>query len=146
MLNAKSLSGITYDRSVNLDLNIKKFSIFIQTDKAIYKPGDKIQFRVLVLDSSTKPYDTTKIAVHINDGGQNRIKQFSNVKLFKGVYQDEMQLSDSPVLGNWDIVVEVEGKVSSFSILKTILELKFIANSRRCIIQFKTNKNNMLIH
>lgn len=113
-LNAKSLSGITFDRSVNLDLNLKKFSTFIQTDKAIYKPGDKIQFRVLVLDANTKPYDTTKIAVHINDGGQNRIKQFSNVKLEKGVYQDELQLSDSPVLGNWNVIVEVEGKVCRF--------------------------------
>ena len=31
-----------------LNLNWKKYSVFVQTDKSIYKPADKVQFRVLV--------------------------------------------------------------------------------------------------
>jgi CD109 antigen len=112
-LQAKSLSGIEFDKSVDLDLNTKKFSIFVQTDKSIYKPGDKVQFRVLVLDSSTRPYPAEDVKIYITDGGRNRIKQFSNVKLFKGVYQNELQLSDSPVLGNWLINIEIDGETKS---------------------------------
>lgn len=106
-LDVKSLSGETFERSVDLDLNTKKHSIFVQTDKSIYKPADKVQFRVLVLDANTKPFPASDIKVHITDGGRNRVKQFSDVKLVKGVYQNELQLSDSPVMGNWMIHVKV---------------------------------------
>lgn len=111
-LQAKSLSGIEYEKSVDLDLNTKKFSVFVQTDKSIYKPADKVQFRVLILDASTRPYQAKDIKMYITDGARNRIKQYQDINLVKGVYQNEFQLSDSPVLGNWHINMEVDGEVS----------------------------------
>lgn len=108
-LDVKSLTGESFERSVDLDLNTKKFSVFVQTDKSIYKPGDKVQFRTLVLDSNTKPFPTSDVKIYISDGGQNRVKQYSDVRLVKGVYQNELQLSDSPVMGNWKIHVKVDG-------------------------------------
>lgn len=108
-LDVKSLTGESFQKSVDLDLNTKKHSVFVQTDKSIYKPGDKVQFRILVLDANTKPFPASEIKLHITDGGQNRVKQFSNVKLVKGVYQNELQLSDSPVMGNWQIHVKLDG-------------------------------------
>lgn len=113
-MQAKSLSGIEFDKGVDLDLNTKKFSVFVQTDKSIYKPGDKVQFRVLVLDSSTRPYFTKDVKIYITDGGRNRIKQYQDINLVKGVYQNEFQLSDSPVLGIWHINMEVDGEVNKF--------------------------------
>lgn len=80
----------------------------MQTDKSIYKPGDKVQFRVLVLDSNTRPYLSSNVLVYVTDGGKNRIKQYENVRLIKGVYQDELQLSDLPVMGTWMIHVKVD--------------------------------------
>lgn len=108
-MDVKSLTGNTeFERSVDLDLNTKKFSVFVQTDKSIYKPADKVQFRVLVLDSNTRPYSVSKVEVFITDGGQNRIKQYENVRLLKGVYESELQLSDLPVMGVWKIHVKVD--------------------------------------
>lgn len=91
-----------------MDLNTKKYSVFVQTDKSIYKPADKVQFRVLVLDSNTRPFATSNIEVFVTDGGQNRVKQFENVRLLKGVYENELQLSDLPVMGVWKIHVKVD--------------------------------------
>ena len=54
-LVAEGLNGIKFRSETHLSLNEKLLSIFIQTDKAIYKPGDIVRFRVLVLDSNTKP-------------------------------------------------------------------------------------------
>lgn len=106
----KTLTGEFFEKSVKLDMNVKKNSVFVQTDKAIYKPADKVQFRILVLNAETKPIDDTKVDVFITDGADNRVKQFIDVKLVKGVFQNELQLSDSPVLGNWKIHIEVAGK------------------------------------
>jgi CD109 antigen len=123
-LDVKSLTGETFERSVDLDLNTKKFSVFVQTDKSIYKPGDKVQFRVLVLDSNTKPFPANDVKVYITDGGQNRVKQYLDVKLVRGVYQNELQLSDSPVMGNWMIHVKVndgEDTTKNFEVAEYVL-------------------------
>lgn len=107
-----------------MDLNTKKYSIFVQTDKSIYKPADKIQFRVLVLDSNTRPFAASNAQIFVTDGGQNRIKQFENVRFLKGVYQDEMQLSDLPVMGTWMIHVKIddgEEMTKSFEVAEYVL-------------------------
>lgn len=142
-LDAKSLSGENFEKSVDLDLNTKKFSTFVQTDKSIYKPSDKVQFRVLVLDANTKPFQTSNIKVHITDGGNNRVKQYENVKLNKGVYQSEMQLSDSPVMGDWQIVVKVddnEETKKSFEVAEYVLPKYEVIVDSEPHVTFKDGK------
>jgi CD109 antigen len=92
---------------MRLDMKTKKSAVFVQTDKSIYKTADKVQFRILVLNADTKPYENANVIVFISDGAQNRVKQFDNVKMTKGVFQNELQISDLPVLGIWKIHVKV---------------------------------------
>ncbi|CRK99838.1 CLUMA_CG013142, isoform D [Clunio marinus] len=142
-LNVKSVTGKYFERSVSLDLNTKKHSIFIQTDKSIYKPADKVQFRVLVLDSNTKPFPASDVKVHITDGGKNRIKQYSDVRLIKGVYQNELQLSDLPVMGNWMIHVKVndgEEVTKSFEVAEYVLPKYEVIVDSNPHVTFKDGK------
>jgi CD109 antigen len=110
VLNVKSLIRQNFESSKNLELSKKLFSVFIQTDKSIYKPSDKVQFRVLLLDEETRPFKASKAQIYITDGGNNRLKQFDNVKFEQGVHQNELQLSDSPVLGTWKILVKINNQ------------------------------------
>lgn len=103
-----TVDGEKFERKMNLNMNLKKYSVFIQTDKAIYKPSENIQFRVLLLNIDTKPYESSNVQIFITDGALNRIKQFTNPKFSKGVFEGELQLSDSPVMGNWIIHVKVD--------------------------------------
>lgn len=52
---AEGLSGIVFRNETTINMLAKNASVLIQTDKAIYKPGDLIRFRVLVLDQNMKP-------------------------------------------------------------------------------------------
>lgn len=52
---AEGVSGIIFKNLTLLNVESKNCSIFIQTDKAIYKPGESIKFRILVLDFKLKP-------------------------------------------------------------------------------------------
>lgn len=116
-LVAEGLTGIVFKNETNINLNGKSFSTYIQTDKAIYKPGDTIRFRVLVLDANTKPAPIMgDMKVFIQDGNSNRVKQYANVTTTKGVYSDELQLSDFPVLGDWSINVDVNGETKKKTI------------------------------
>lgn len=129
-LNAKTLNGKKYDQSMNLHYATKEYSVFVQTDKATYKPSDKVQFRVLILNSDTRPFKSNKTEIYISDGAQNRIKQFDSILFRKGVFKNELQLSDEPVLGTWSIHVKVnEGLETSqtFEVAKYVLP-KFEVN------------------
>ncbi|RLU17945.1 hypothetical protein DMN91_010185 [Ooceraea biroi] len=54
-LAARGLSGINFSKSKEIEYVHKSYSVFIQTDRAIYKPGHKVMFRCLILDSRLRP-------------------------------------------------------------------------------------------
>lgn len=59
-LIAEGLRGIEGFRDdAYLTFLPKNTSILLQSDKAIYKPGDLVRFRVLVLDMNMKPHFST---------------------------------------------------------------------------------------
>lgn len=106
-LKVKCASQNKFESSQKLQVNKKRHSVFIQTDKSIYKPGDNVKFRVFLLDEETRPFNASKVQIYISDGGNNRLKQFDDARFVQGVHQNELQLSDSPVLGSWKINVKV---------------------------------------
>lgn len=52
---AEGIQDISIYHNISLQTEIKNVSIFIQMDKAIYKPSDTVRFRVLVLNSKLTP-------------------------------------------------------------------------------------------
>lgn len=123
---AEGVSGFIFKNESTLKIETKMLSIFIQTDKAIFKPGDSIKFRVLVLDYDLKavtlaPYN--QLNIYISDPEKNRIKQWLKVELTKGVFTSEMQLSELPLLGNWKIEAQVgkEIKTKEIEVAKYVL-------------------------
>ncbi|XP_026834428.1 CD109 antigen isoform X2 [Drosophila erecta] len=138
-LTAEGLSGVVFKNSTKLNYADEKPSVFVQTDKATYKPADLVQFRILFLDENTRPAKIGKpISVIITDGAQNRIKQLSDVKLTKGVYSGELQLSEQPVLGTWKISVSVDGdnkETKSFEVDKYVLpKFEVIVDAPKAVV------------
>lgn len=52
---AEGIEGISLKHNVSLRTEIKNVSIFIQMDKATYKPADTVRFRILVLNNKMTP-------------------------------------------------------------------------------------------
>lgn len=77
-LTVKGVSGITLEHTADLDIQTQTHTIFIQTDKAIYKPNDCIKYRVLVLDTELK-------AAAINN---NELSVQITVSIFIACYVD----------------------------------------------------------
>lgn len=68
-LTVQGNGGVTFQSSSPLKYIKKSYSVFIQTDKAVYKPGSKILFRALILNSEFKPSidaRTKPFTVHIS--------------------------------------------------------------------------------
>lgn len=62
---AEGTSGLLFKNQTLLNVESKNCSIFIQTDKAIYKPGESIKFRILVLDFNLRPVELDDIELKV---------------------------------------------------------------------------------
>ena len=83
------------------------FLTLLQTDKPAYKPGDKVRFRVLVLDHETKPYKYTSISVNIINGkGQVSTTFTETRKSDFSLYENTYTLPNEP--GEWKVEVSVD--------------------------------------
>ncbi|KAG4076804.1 hypothetical protein HA402_009150 [Bradysia odoriphaga] len=122
-LIAESQTGLTFTKEISISLPSKNLSVLIQTDKAMYKPGDKVKFRVLVLNSDTNPTTINNMNVFITDGTNNRIKQWTNVDTVMGIFVEELQLSTNPPLGLWNINVDVDNqtRLKAFEVAEYVL-------------------------
>lgn len=96
----------------SLTYQAKSFSGFIQTDKAIYKPGQQVQFRVLFLTQNLTPFvmNQNEINVTVEDPARNLIKQWPALSNYRGLLSLELPLSDEPMLGDYAIKVSARGQ------------------------------------
>ncbi|NWH63127.1 OVOS protein, partial [Geococcyx californianus] len=86
-------------------------TVFIQTDKPIYKPKQEVMFRVVTLDSQFRPVQETVsfgtfLSATFQDPNQNKIFQWLDVASKHGVVQLSIRLISEPILGSYHISVE----------------------------------------
>ncbi|NXP00561.1 A2ML1 protein, partial [Certhia brachydactyla] len=98
--------------------------IFIQTDKAVYKPGQEVKFRVVSLDKDLIPSNQKAPWVLIpcvpaQDPSGNRIAQWRGMTPRQGIVDLSLPLASEPALGTYTI--SVEGKSHSFSVEEYVL-------------------------
>lgn len=93
---------------VNYEIDLlapkKTLSMFILTDKPIYKPGDEVRFRVVVVDIALKPakhIDSIEIEIEDIDGKSKRL--WSHAKLHNGIFESSYQMPSVPAPGMWTI-------------------------------------------
>ncbi|XP_045204827.2 CD109 antigen-like [Mercenaria mercenaria] len=121
ILNFENMTTISIGYFRQRDM--KTDYIFIQTDKAVYKTGQKVRYRVFVVDKDMKPKDPV-MNIDIMDPRNNKIKEHVNVSGLYG-FSGELQLSEQPVLGYWRIRVKLRDTENSetmgFEVLEYVL-------------------------
>uniref|UniRef100_A0A8C3W7Y9 Pregnancy zone protein-like n=1 Tax=Catagonus wagneri TaxID=51154 RepID=A0A8C3W7Y9_9CETA len=82
--------------------------VFVQTDKPIYKPGQRVKFRIVSVDVSFRPLNETFPVVYIENPKRNRIFQWHRVTLQGGLNQLSFPLSEEPTLGTYNVKLQTE--------------------------------------
>ncbi|GFT73842.1 CD109 antigen [Nephila pilipes] len=116
--------GITVRNSTKLTFEHKSYSVFIQTDRPVYKPGQLVQFRVIVVNPYLQPRSSQfPIDLLVKDGHGNSIREWKEVYTTNGVASVDFLLADRPVLGDWAVHVIVEGQKfhKNFSVAEFIM-------------------------
>ncbi|KAM6216260.1 pregnancy zone protein-like [Rhynchocyon petersi] len=91
-----------------IDITKTENLVFIQTDKPVYKPGQSVRFRIVSMDSNFHPLDETFPVVYIENTKKNRIFQQQRVTLQGGLSQLSFLLSEEPILGSYNIILQKE--------------------------------------
>ncbi|GFO10653.1 Cd109 antigen-like [Plakobranchus ocellatus] len=120
-LDVEGSGGLTFKNSTTLGYTQKELSLFIQTDKGIYKAGDTVNFRVFGMYSDLKPY-LDPIDIEIFDKDSNKIKQWLQVKPKDGVITQMLKLSSQPPLGDW----KISAKASRTTTHKTFAVAEYV--------------------
>ncbi|XP_074834771.1 alpha-2-macroglobulin-like protein 1 [Carettochelys insculpta] len=92
---------------------------FVQTDKAVYKPGQTVKFRIVSLDKDFVPSTRQLPLVTLQDPSGNRIAQWRDMTPQQGIAELSLPLAAEPALGTYTI--EVQGTRSSFSVEEYVL-------------------------
>ncbi|PAA66715.1 hypothetical protein BOX15_Mlig006368g1 [Macrostomum lignano] len=105
--------GNVYSNSTEISLSESPTVSLIQTDKAIYKPGQLVKFRIVNLDETIKPVSVS-MEVLIKDAKGNLVdKQLHNPDDLASqekqlVMTGQFRLSDMPNEGDWSITANSE--------------------------------------
>ncbi|XP_067663527.1 CD109 antigen-like [Haliotis asinina] len=105
-VQVETSTGEEYTRMYNLKYYSKYLSAFIQTDKAMYKPGSTVNFRVFAVYSDLLSY-TGNMTIEIFDPNNNKLMLQKDVRDPTGVVTKSFKLSAMPILGDWKIRVTV---------------------------------------
>ena len=96
------LSTISFKKS-NLE------NIIVHFDKGIYKPGDKVQFRALILaKGSGVPKDNKKVTIVIKDGNGNRVYNETTNTSNYGIVSGTFKLANEVNSGTYELSVSTE--------------------------------------
>ncbi|TRY84508.1 hypothetical protein DNTS_035848 [Danionella cerebrum] len=123
------LAGVrVFSNSSRMLFSPKCLSIFIQTDRKSFQPGQTLRFRVLMLTPEGQPY-SRKIDIFIrvsavledaqkNDGYMdgwdpkgNMVRQWLAVDAYLGVVSKDFNFSQNPPLGTWRIIAGINDVV-----------------------------------
>ena len=90
----------------------KRSSFLIFMNKAIFLPGDLVQYKIMAINSETRAVSPICASVvSISDGNGNLITSAQNVTFSKGRYANDFQLSNKAGLGLWRIQIQCGDEV-----------------------------------
>ncbi|XP_029470045.1 C3 and PZP-like alpha-2-macroglobulin domain-containing protein 8 isoform X2 [Rhinatrema bivittatum] len=115
--------GYIFQNYTTVTIDSKGSSLFIQTDKPVYKPRQKVFINLFTVSPDLRPINR-KIDAYIVDPSGSRMIQWNNLKpLCCGIVNMSFPLSDQPVFGEWFIFAELQGHAynKSFEVQKYVL-------------------------
>nr|AYV97196.1 alpha-2 macroglobulin [Portunus trituberculatus] len=99
-----NLSGLKLNDTLSLSIRRSSEKTFIQTDRYKYRPGEKVQFRILTITGNKMEVSTRDYPeIWVTTPSRNRIAQWKNVSNSEGLVHLDFQLADEPEEGSYII-------------------------------------------
>jgi MG2 domain len=111
VVSLNSSAESAYYEKQFLSVETETYSIFIHTNKASYRPGDVCKYRIVVVDSDTRPVAIdASLTVSIYDSSKTLVHTKTKQSAKKGVCSGEYQTPVRGKTGVWEIEAEYKDK------------------------------------
>lgn len=109
---------------LNVTLVVKNSFVFVQLDKPIYKPGDAIKFRIILLNSTMQADESKNLNVMLLNPENAIVQSRENVNT-SGLFKDNFMLPTNAMEGNWTIFIKADNAnaIKPFPVKKYTLPL-----------------------
>lgn len=101
---------LVFSNETALEFSRKSITIFIQTDKPIYRQGQTVKIRTVPITTDLKPFSDA-LDVYVLDPSGIIVKRWLSKQTNLGSVSVEYPLSEQPVRGNWTIRVFAQGQL-----------------------------------
>ena len=130
----------TIEKKIQIN-NKNAEDIIVNFDKGIYKPGDKVSFRALILaKKDNTPVSDKEINITIKDGNDNRVYNEIVKSSGYGIVSGNFQLADEVNSGTYELCVSTgSGEKKAYFIVNPYTLPKFEVN-------ITTDKENYLLN
>ncbi|KAI7801069.1 complement C4-1 [Triplophysa rosa] len=110
-------------RMVSIFVSRKRGYIFIQTDKPIYNPGEKVRYRIFTLNNVMLPMKDT---IHVKITNSKGLIVYNHMMGSQEILEKSITIPDMEVAGHWKIFVSFENSpeyetTSEFEIREYVL-------------------------
>ncbi|KAG5669927.1 hypothetical protein PVAND_000217 [Polypedilum vanderplanki] len=102
-----TVSSGDYSETKTINYEKKENAMFIQTNKAIFKPSDIIKYRIFSIDSESNAYTPKRpVIITLTDPRNHEIGKLDNITFINGKFESEWLLPSKPILGTWKLTVQ----------------------------------------
>lgn len=101
---------VVFSNETMLEFSQRSITIFVQTDKPVYKQSQSVKFRIVPITTDLKPF-ADALDVYMLDPNGIIVKRWLSKQTNLGSVSLEYPLSYQPVIGNWTIRVIAQGQV-----------------------------------
>ncbi|KAM8924711.1 alpha-2-macroglobulin-like protein 1 [Pelodytes ibericus] len=121
IIKVEGVTGGTTHQLCSKSVKISRMlnGTFIQTDKAVYKPGQKVMARIVTLNQNHEAVNKTYGSIYMQDPMKNRVNQWNQVSSKSGIVEISHQLSTEPVLGKYTL--GTESSILTFTVEEYVL-------------------------
>lgn len=110
VIGTNELGATIFSNETSLEFSQRSMTIFVQTDKPIYKQGQTVKFRVVPITTDLKPFSDA-LDVYMLDPNGLVVRRWLSKQTNLGSVSIEYPLSDQPTIGNWTIRVSAQGQI-----------------------------------
>jgi hypothetical protein len=106
---------LSFDKTVRVVLTTKSLSVFVQTDKPVYRRNEDVHIRIVAVDSSLLPTASQDVTVDIKNPQDITVDRIHLTSESSGIKKHKLHLGPGPMEGNWRIVAKYGYKAQSKS-------------------------------
>ncbi|ETN58895.1 hypothetical protein AND_009520 [Anopheles darlingi] len=122
----------------------RSYVVLFQTDKPVYKAGDKILFRVVFMTLDLMPVQEAGITIFLTDPLGSRLKQWSSAPLQNGVFEGKFQLAPEPSFGRWTINANINEQTYRETVQVEEYSVPLFNTGLKIIVRFQLQAQHTL--